>query len=55
MILYTGEDVIDNAFPEVGVPLRHWYRGLYQGMELVGSLVSGLLTMFFLLYLSSGC
>ena len=50
----TEDDAIGNVFPEVGVPLRLWCRGLYQVMELVGSLVSGLLTRFYLLYLSSG-
>ena len=50
----TGDNVIGIIFPEVGISLRHWYRGLYQVMELVGSLVSGLLTRFYLLYLHSG-
>ena len=49
----TGDDVIGNVFPKVGVSLRHWYRVLYQVIGLVGSLVSGLLTRFYLLYLSS--
>ena len=46
----TRDDVIGIIFHEVGIPLRHWYRDLYQVMELVGSLVSGLLTRFYLLY-----
>ena len=54
MIFCIRDDVIGNVFPEVGVPLRQWYRDLYQGMKLVGSLVSGLLTRFYLLFLSSG-
>ena len=51
---FTGDDVIDNVFPKVGVRLRPWHRGLYQSMEIVDSLVSGLLTRLCLLYLSSG-
>ena len=51
---FTGDDVIGNVFPKVGVRLRPWHRGLYQSMEIVDSLVSGLLTRLCLLYLSSG-
>ena len=47
----TGDDVIGNVFPEVGILLRHWCKGLYQVKELVGSLVCGLLTSFYLFYL----
>ena len=47
----TGDDVIGNVFPEFGIPLRQWRKGLCQVKELVGSLVSGLLTKFYLFYL----
>ena len=50
----TGDDDIGNVFPEVGISLRHWYRVLYQVMELVDYLVSGLLARFYLLNLSPG-